>query len=201
MIPGEGGRVTGWDFRNDLIDPHLNHTQALATDKAFSYPTKVYGWKMRVKNSRSKGGWMLLQVWRPNLGRFNLIASTNFSYRSSRGRGYTDTELSLKEDEWISVEQGDVIGLFLVNGIKKSAAPLAFGLLADSAVASDVATAAGSSDMLFFSTAANQDPPMRLRTIDYDEHIDQFVINVQAMIGQYIIIIINLKWDLRLELT
>ena len=127
---------------------------------------------------------MLLQVWRPNLGRFNLVASTNFSYRSSRGRGYTDTELSLKEDEWISVEQGDVIGLFLVNGIKKSAAPLAFGLLTDLAVASDKATAAGSSDMLFFSTAANQDPPTRLRTIDYDEHIDQFIINIQAMIGQ-----------------
>ena len=127
---------------------------------------------------------MLLQVWRPNLGRFNLVASTNFSYRSSRGRGYTDTELSLNEDEWISVEQGDVIGLFLVNGIKKSAAPLAFGLLTDLAVASDKATAAGSSDMLFFSTAANQDPPTRLRTIDYDEHIDQFIINIQAMIGQ-----------------
>lgn len=127
---------------------------------------------------------MLLQVWRPKLGCFNLVASTNFSYRPSRGSGYTDTELPLNEDEWIPVDQGDIIGLFLVNGIKKSVAPLAFGLLTGSAVASDAATATGSSDMLFFSTAANQDPPTELRTVDYDEHTDQFVINVQAMIGQ-----------------
>jgi hypothetical protein len=148
-------------------------------DIAFSYPTTVYGWKMRVKNSRNKGGWMLLQVWRPKVGGFDLIASTNFSYRSSRGSGYTDTELPLSEDEWIPVDQGDIIGMFLVNGIKKSAAPVAFGLLSGPAVSSGLATAS-SSDMLFFSS---QDPPTELRTVDYDEHMDHFAINVQAMIG------------------
>lgn len=182
LLPGEGGRVTGWSFRNDLIDPQLNHSQALAMNKAFSYPTKVYGWKIRVKNSRSKGGWMLLQVWRPKLGGFNLIASTNFSYGPSRGSGYTDTELPLTKGEWIPVDQGDVIGLFLLNGIKKSVAPFAFGLLNSSVIASGDVT--DSSDMLFFATPANRDPPMELRTVDYDEHMAQFVINIQAMIGQ-----------------
>ena len=179
---GERGRVTGWNFWNDLIDPHLNHSQALATNKVFSYPTKVYGWKIRVKNSRSEGGWTLLQVWRPKFGGFNLIASTNFSYESSRGSGYTDTELPLNEDEWIEVDQGDIIGLFLPSGIKKSVAPFAFGLLSSLAIASGVVT--GSSDMLFFSTAANRDPPTEIRTVDYDEHMTEFVLNVQAMIGK-----------------
>lgn len=123
---------------------------------------------------------MLLQVWRPRLGSFNLIASTNFSYGSSRGTGYTDAELPLNEDEWIRVRQGDIIGLFLSNGIKKAVAPIAFGLLSSSVIASGVVT--GSSDMLFFTTAS-QNPPTELRTVDYDEHMAQFVINIQAMIG------------------
>ena len=125
---------------------------------------------------------MLLQVWRPKPGGFNLIASTNFSYGSSRGSGYTDTELPLTEGECIPVDQGDVIGLFLLNGIKKSVAPFAFGLLNSSVIASGDVT--DFSDMLFFVTPANQDPPTELRTVDYDEHMAQFVINIQAMIGQ-----------------
>ncbi len=123
---------------------------------------------------------MLLQVWRPKVGGFNLIASTNFSYGSSRGTGYTDTELPLNEGEWLQARQGDILGLFLPDGIKKTVAPFAFGLLSSSVIASGVVT--GSSDMLFFTTAG-QDPPTELGTVDYDEHMAQFVVNIQAIIG------------------
>ena len=136
-----------------------------------------------MKNSRSVGGWMLLQVWRPVLGGFNLVASTNFSYDSSAGIGYTDTELPLLEDDCIKVQQGDIIGLYLAKGIKKTAAPFAFGMLSSSVIASG--TVHDSSEVLFFTTDG-PNPPTRLRTVDYDEHMFQFVINVQAMIGKAI---------------
>ena len=129
-----------------------------------------------MKNWRDTGGWLLLQVWRPKLGGFNLVASTNFTYRSSRGFGYTNTELPLHYDKWIRVKHGDVIGLFLPNGIKATAAPFDIGLL-------EPGTMTDSSDMLFF-TSVDHDPPTELSTVDYNEHMARFVINIQAMIGQ-----------------
>lgn len=169
---GERGRDTGWSFQDDIVQPNWNYTQALAIDKAFSYPTKVYGWKIRMINDRGEEGWVLLQVWRPKLGGYDHIGSTNLTFGPGRGSGYTDTEVLLQPGDQIPVEQGDIIGLFLPNGTR--GVPFALG---------SSSTIRDSSHVIFFELPDDQDPPTELVTIDYDEHATQFVVNVYAMTG------------------
>lgn len=174
VFTGSGWRGIGWRPGSDsLPQPTWNYSQVLITNKAFLYPTNVYGWKVRFKNSRAEGGWLAFQIWRPKSGGFDLIGSTNFSYDLSRGNGYTNTEIPLQAHEEISVDQGDVIGLFLPYGARSVPFELGFD-----------PTASDSSDILLFTVPSNQDPPIVLRTTDYDEHAAQYVINISAMTGQ-----------------
>ena len=171
---GSGWRGVGWHLGlDDIAQPALNYNQLLAVQKVFSYPTKVYGWKVRLRNGRTEGGWLLFQVWRPKVGGFELVGSTNFTYDPSRGDGYTNTEIPLLRSEEIRVDQGDIIGLFLPNRVLET--PFVLGT---------DATASDSSDLLLFAIPSDQDPPNELRTTHYDEHIPQYVMNIRAMIGQ-----------------
>ena len=120
-----------------------------------------------------EGGWLLFQVWRRKVGGFELVGSTNFSYDPSLGEGYMNTEIPLQNSEEIRVDQGDVFGLFLPNGVQ--GAPFVLGT---------DATASDSSDLLLFTIPSDQDPPNELTTTHYDEHISQYVMNIRAMIGQ-----------------
>ena len=174
-------RSVGWSPRDDLVQPNnVNYSQVIAIGKAFPYPTKIYAWKVRISNNRTSAGWLFIQTWRPKIGGFNLVNVTNFTYDTSRGNGYTNTEISMHEGGEIAVDSGDVIGLFLPRGIK--GAPFGIGY-ADPSVG---AASEDGSNLLFFETGNNLQPPTELTTVDYDEHVTQFVINIHAMIGMII---------------
>ena len=178
---GVVGRNVGWSLRDDLVQSNFNYNQALAVDKVFSYPTTVYGWKVRVKNNREKEGWLLLQVWRRKFGGFYHVGSTNFTFGRGRGPGYTDAELLLQSGDQISVEQGDIIGLFLPNGT--NGLPFAFGSASATSTIRD-----DSADVIFFD---DQDPPAELVTTDYVDHTNQIIVNIYSMIGQCILYVIT----------
>ena len=178
---GTGDRSVGWSLHDiPLVQPDLDHRQLLAIDKVFLYRAEVYGWKVMVKNDRDLDGWVLLQVWRPKVGGYDLVGSTNFTYGPSRGSGFRTAEISLQEREHISVDRGYIIGFYLPNGTNGS--PFNIGYADESYTLSSFES---SSQVLYFGKPPGEasPPPTELITLEYDEHATQFVISLRAMIG------------------
>lgn len=171
----------GWKLRDNLVQQDFNYSQVLAISKAFAYPSKVYSWRVRINNNRTYGGWLLLQIWRPNTGAFDLVGSTNLTYDSSRGNGYINVELPLQAQDQIVASRGDIIGVFLPSGTVSGAPFVIAGYPAHSSRGDADDELA---DFLFFKEPSNQEPPSTLNTIDYDEHRSRLAINIRAMIGE-----------------